>query len=222
MSKGSTALIATAAAALALCAVIAALRERRETKAPTSAPTAATQDAKLTELQKPESLAESYPPELWSDERSLHFPKLLDVALDSETQWAIYYDACDYVPGLFCLVIAIAGHESEFNPKAEGDNGDSLGIMQINTKWHADRMEDLGVTDLTDPVQCAIVGIDYLWELEDRYGYEPESDAILMAYNMGPNGARKAINEGRTSTAYSREIMTAYRGYLEELGDSKP
>ncbi|NBH77743.1 hypothetical protein D3Z52_06090 [Clostridiaceae bacterium] len=72
-------------------------------------------------------------------------------------------------------------------------------------------------TDLTDPVQCAAVAIDYLQELESRYGFEPESEALLMAYNMGPSGARKALNEGRTSTDYSREIMTVYQGYLEEL-----
>lgn len=113
--------------------------------------------------------------------------------------------------------MAIAEHESEFQPDLQGDNGQSIGMMQINTKWHTGRMEALGVTDLTDPVQCAAVAIDYLQELESRYGFEPESEALLMAYNMGPSGARKALNEGRTSTDYSREIMTVYQGYLEEL-----
>ena len=113
--------------------------------------------------------------------------------------------------------MAIAEHESEFKPDLQGDNGQSLGMMQINTRWHTDRMEALGVTDLTDPVQCAAVAIDYLQELESRYGFEAESEALLMAYNMGPSGARKALNEGRTSTDYSREIMTVYQGYLAEL-----
>ena len=113
--------------------------------------------------------------------------------------------------------MAIAEHESEFRLDLQGDNGQSLGMMQINTRWHTDRMEALGVTDLTDPVQCAAVAIDYLQELESRYGFEAESEALLMAYNMGPSGARKALNEGRTSTDYSREIMTVYQGYLAEL-----
>jgi len=38
-----------------------------------------------------------------------------------------------------------------------------------------------------------------------------------MAYNMGPGSAKKALAEGTTSTAYSREIMTVYQEYLEEL-----
>lgn len=78
-------------------------------------------------------------------------------------------------------------------------------------------MEALGVTDLTDTAQCAAVALDYLRELVIRYGFEPESEALLMAYNMGPGGARKALNRGQTSTEYSREVMTVYQGYLEEL-----
>lgn len=213
-------LAAIIAAALALCAVIAATRPR-ETEAPPSIPPANTQDAQPTDPQQPEAPAESSSSDLWSDDGSLHRLKPLDVALDTETQWAIYR-AYDYDPGLFCLVMAIADHESGFDPQTVGDNGGSIGIMQINVKWHTGRMEALGVTDLTDPVQCAIVGIDYLRELESRYGFEPESETLLMAYNMGPGGARAAIQEGRTSTDYSREIMTVYRGYLEELGGGRP
>lgn len=201
--------LAIATAALALCAVaIATMQppaaETVETPAPVHTP-------EIT--QDPDEPTAS---DLWSDDSTLHQIKPLDVALDTETQWAIY-KACEYDPGLFCLVMAIAEHESEFQPDLTGDNGQSLGMMQINTKWHTGRMEALGVTDLTDPVQCAAVAIDYLQELEDRYGFEPESEALLMAYNMGPSGARKALNEGRTSTDYSREIMTVYQGYLAEL-----
>lgn len=144
--------------------------------------------------------------------------KTLDVPLDGETQWAIY-GTCEYDPGLFALVMAIAEHESGFDPETVGDGGSSLGMMQINTRWHTGRMEALGVTDLTDPVQCAAVAVDYIRELEDRYGFEPESHELCLAYNMGPGGARKAIKAGMTSTDYSREVMTAYQGYLLELED---
>lgn len=159
--------------------------------------------------------------DLWSDGTTLHQIKPLDAALDTETQWAIYR-ACDYDPGLFCLVMAIAEHESDFQPDLIGDNGQSIGMMQINTRWHTGRMEALGVTDLTDPVQCAAIAIDYIRELESRYGFEPISHEILMGYNMGPGRASKALNEGQTSTDYSREIMAGYQDYLEELeGTSK-
>ncbi len=158
--------------------------------------------------------------ELWSYDGTLRRIKPLDVDLDAETQWAIY-EACEYDPGLFCLVMAIAEHESGFDPQTVGDNGQSLGMMQINTRWHTGRMEALGVTDLTDPVQCAAVAVDYLRELESRYGFEPLSHELLMGYNFGPGGAKKALAEGKTSSAYSREIMTVYQGYLEELEGAK-
>lgn len=207
-------LLATATAALAVCAVVIATMEPPKAEAPedTRSP------VQITDPAGQETDAQDKPTasDLWSDDGSLHRIKPLDVALDAETQWAIY-EACGYDPGLFSLVMAIAEHESEFKPDLQGDNGQSLGMMQINTRWHTDRMEALGVTDLTDPVQCAAVAIDYLQELESRYGFEAESEALLMAYNMGPSGARKALNEGRTSTDYSREIMTVYQGYLAEL-----
>ena len=207
-------LLATATAALAVCAVVIATMEPPKAEAPedTRPP------VQITDPAGQETDAQDKPTasDLWSDDGSLRRIKPLDVALDAETQWAIY-EACGYDPGLFSLVMAIAEHESEFKPDLQGDNGQSLGMMQINTRWHTDRMEALGVTDLTDPVQSAAVAIDYLQELESRYGFEAESEALLMAYNMGPSGARKALNEGRTSTDYSREIMTVYQGYLAEL-----
>ena len=207
-------LLATATAALAVCAVVIATMEPPKAEAPedTRPP------VQITDPAGQETDAQDKPTasDLWSDDGSLRRIKPLDVALDAETQWAIY-EACGYDPGLFSLVMAIAEHESEFKPDLQGDNGQSLGMMQINTRGHTDRMEALGVTDLTDPVQCAAVAIDYLQELESRYGFEAESEALLMAYNMGPSGARKALNEGRTSTDYSREIMTVYQGYLAEL-----
>ena len=207
-------LLATATAALAVCAVVIATMEPPKAEAPedTRPP------VQITDPAEQEADAQDKPSasDLWSDDGSLHRIKPLAVDLDAETQWAIY-EACGYDPGLFSLVMAIAEHESEFKPDLQGDNGQSLGMMQINTRWHTDRMEALGVTDLTDPVQCAAVAIDYLQELESRYGFEAESEALLMAYNMGPSGARKALNEGRTSTDYSREIMTVYQGYLAEL-----
>lgn len=208
-------LLAIAAAALILCAVVIATMEPPAAEAPALADTHTPAITRPAEPDGTDAPADSSS-ELWSDDGTLHRIKPLDIPLEAETQWAIF-EACEYDPGLFSLVMAIAEHESEFQPDLQGDNGQSIGMMQINTKWHTGRMEALGVTDLTDPVQCAAVAIDYLQELESRYGFEPESEALLMAYNMGPSGARKALNEGRTSTDYSREIMTVYQGYLEEL-----
>ena len=208
-------LLATATAALAVCAVVIATMEPPKAEAPedTRPPVQITDPAG----QETDAQAKPTASDLWSDDGSLRRIKPLDVALDAETQWAIY-EACGYDPGLFSLVMAIAEHESEFKPDLQGDNGQSLGMMQINTRWHTDRMEALGVTDLTDPVQCATVAIDYLRELEARYGFEPESHELCLAYNMGPSGARKALADGITSNNYSESVLSTYQNYLAEIG----
>lgn len=155
--------------------------------------------------------------ELWSNDRSRIDTPLLDTDLDTETQWAIY-KATGYDDTLFSTVMAIAWTESRFQADAASDSGNCIGLMQINTKWHMARMEALGATDLTDPVQNALVGMDYLKELESRYGFETGNEEIMMAYNMGPSGAAKAIAAGITSTEYSRTVMAKAQEYLAELG----
>ena len=114
--------------------------------------------------------------------------------------------------------MAIARTESHFDTDAVGDNGVSIGMMQINTRWHTGRMEALGVTDLTDPVQCAAVALDYLRELSEGYGFGWITDHDLyMAYNMGPGNARTALNAGTTSSHYSRSVLAAFEECAAEM-----
>lgn len=208
-------LLAIAVAALILCIATISFMGPPAAEAP-AATTPPAQDATPPAEQEADATDKPSASDLWSDDGSLHRIKPLAVDLDAETQWAIY-EACGYDPGLFSLVMAIAEHESEFQPDLQGDNGQSIGMMQINTKWHTGRMEALGVTDLTDPVQCAAVAIDYLQELESRYGFEPESEALLIAYNCGPSGAKWLIEAGTTSTTYSQEVITVFHSYRAEL-----
>ena len=61
------------------------------------------------------------------------------------------------------------------------------------------------------------VGLDYLEELA---GYPDDfqvTHKILMKYNMGPSKARSLIEEGHTSSGYSREVMASYEEYLHEF-----
>lgn len=208
-------LLAIAVAALIICAATINFMGPPAAEAP-AATTPPAQDTTAPAEQEADAQDKPSASDLWSDDGSLHRIKPLAVDLDAETQWAIY-EACGYDPGLFSLVMAIAEHESEFQPDLQGDNGQSIGMMQINTKWHTGRMEALGVTDLTDPVQCAAVAIDYLRELEDRYGFEPESHELCLAYNMGPSGARKALADGITSNNYSESVLSTYQNYLAEM-----
>lgn len=144
--------------------------------------------------------------------------KLLEsVPLDAETQAAIL-ELCGGDRDTFCAIMAIAWVESRFDTDAVGDNGVSIGMMQVNTRWHTGRMEALGVTDLTDPVQCAAVALDYLRELSEGYGFGWITDHDLyMAYNMGPGNARIAIDSGAASSDYSRAALTAYMDYAQEM-----
>lgn len=144
--------------------------------------------------------------------------KLLEsVPLDAETQAAIF-DLCGQDPELFCAAMAIAWKESRFDTEAVGDGGKSIGMMQINTRWNTERMEALGVTDLTDPIQCVTVALDVLRELSEDYGLGWVHDhSLYMAYNMGPGNARSALDRGAESSEYSREALAAFEGYLDEM-----
>ena len=149
--------------------------------------------------------------DLWSDDRSRIDTPLLEVPLAAETQWAIF-EQCGQDADLFCSVMAIASVESDFDANLLGDGGDSIGMMQINTRWHTGRMEALGVTDLTDPVQCTAVAVDYLQELEGILEAGPGDHRLYVGYNAGPSRAKRT-----SSTAYSEMVMEIYQEYIGEM-----
>lgn len=147
----------------------------------------------------------------WSDDQNRNGTPLLDVPLGAETQRAIF-DECGQDTHLFCAVMAIAAVESGFDPQLAGDGGDSVGMMQINTRWHTGRMDALGVTDLEDPVQCAAVAIDYLLELKEITGAGVEDHQLYTSYNAGPSNRT-------TPTDYSKAALEIYWAYIAEMGD---
>lgn len=94
------------------------------------------------------------------------------------------------------LLQAMAWRESRFNPEAV--NGSCIGMMQVSERWHRDRMERLGVTDLTDMRQNMLVATDYLAELADKYG---DIDIVLMVYNGDSRAGTGIVSE------YAETIM---------------
>ena len=80
--------------------------------------------------------------------------------------------------------------ESDFDASDIGDNGNSLGLMQIQPKWHLEKMIQMGYTDLFDPIQNVKVGISILGELKLQYN---DIGLALTAYNSGK--ANKGITE---------------------------
>lgn len=81
------------------------------------------------------------------------------------------------------LALAVIWCESRYQ-NITGDNGNSIGYMQIQPKWHHERMEALGVTDLSDPLSNFRVGCNLLSELLDKYTLEE----ALTCYNTGSPG----------------------------------
>lgn len=98
------------------------------------------------------------------------------------------------------VVIAMIERESRCDSQSIGDGGKSKGLMQIQERWHSDRMEDLECDDLLDPIQNITVGIDYLKELSSM---GKPIEWVLMAYNGGIDYANKKT---KTST-YAVEIL---------------
>ena len=80
---------------------------------------------------------------------------------------------------------SIAYYESRFIPDVK--NGNCWGLMQINVKVHADRIERLGFEkeELLDPYKNLIVAADLLEELFEEY----EDDAIVLMLYAGQEEA---------------------------------
>lgn len=127
---------------------------------------------------------------------------LYDVPLSANMQEHIR-QLCDEYGVDMPLVLAIIGQESNYRPDAAGDNGNSLGLMQIQPRWHQARMDKLGVTDLTDSYQNVTVGIDLLAEL---IGENKGTEWAVTAYNAGAEIAdyNNAIG---TRTEYTESVM---------------
>ncbi len=101
------------------------------------------------------------------------------------------------------IVFAMIDQESKFNADIVGDGGNSFGLMQIQPRWHSDRMVKLGCTDLLDPYQNVTVGVDFLAELvSDGKSIE----WALMAYNGGPAYANRKTSAGVLSE-YAASVL---------------
>ena len=117
--------------------------------------------------------------------------QLYDVPLEPELQDYINQLCDDYNVDM-PLVLAVIGQESNYNAGALGDDGNSIGLMQIQPQYHQQRMDRLGVTDLLDPYQNVTVGIDLLAELINE--------------NKGAEWAVTAYNAGAAAADYNKTI----------------
>lgn len=101
------------------------------------------------------------------------------------------------------LIMAMIETESSGRANVAGGNGRYIGLMQIYEKYHRDRMDRLGVTDLYDPYSNILVGVDYLMELAREYG--DDVALVLMKYN-GSSDAEERSETGNY-TKYASGII---------------
>lgn len=101
------------------------------------------------------------------------------------------------------LVIAMIKRESNYKARAVGDKGNSLGLMQIQPRWHYERMDRLDCPDLLDPYQNVTVGIDIL---SDLFAKGKPVEWVLMAYNGGRAYANRNWNSGVVSS-YASKVL---------------
>ena len=131
--------------------------------------------------------------------------QLYSVPLDKDLQLHILNLCEDYnvEPE---LVLAVIGQESNYNSAAIGDNGESFGLMQVQKKYHADRMAKVGATDLLNPYDNVAVGIDILAEcLSEGKGLE----WALHCYNGWIEYADYMQATGQVSD-YTESVLMIY------------
>lgn len=79
-----------------------------------------------------------------------------------------------------CPELLMAVIEKESSGQSDARNGNCIGLMQISSIWHQNRMMRLGATDLYCERDNILVAADYLSELFQKY---KEPSLVLDIYN---------------------------------------
>lgn len=124
------------------------------------------------------------------------------VPLNHDTQ-AQVLGWCEEYGVPYSVALAVIEAESSFRPDAE--NGSCYGYMQINSINKSWLFQEIGVTNLEDPLQNLHSGI---YKLGDLYGKYGDWHKALVCYNCGETGAyNHYFSQGLTSSGYSRHVM---------------
>lgn len=140
--------------------------------------------------------------------------KFYDVPLSEELQLHIFKE-CEKRNIAPAIIIAMIEQESSYKTNSIGDKGNSLGLMQIQPKWHKGTMDKLGCSNLLDPFQNVTVGIELVAGLKEK-----NSDLywVLMAYNGGQAYANRRIKSGDISD-YAFEVVERAAELQREVED---
>lgn len=121
-------------------------------------------------------------------------------------------EMCDKYGAPLALVLAVAEHESRFNPDAVSSTND-YGIMQINKINHS-WLRNRGIDPMSHKGNIE-AGCLMISDAVNKYG---DYHKALMAYNCGDGGANKLWKQGIYNTHYSRQVMELYNKWNSFLG----
>lgn len=143
--------------------------------------------------------------EVYTVEEEPPFSFWIDPSIPLEVQDAAHYygDIYNISPQ---FLEAIAWKESRYDPTVEAKG--CIGLMQINERWHLDRMERLEVNHdgLYTVNGSMAVAADYLAELFEAY---EDPAVVLMVYN-GDSSVDEYIAGGEASE-YATSILEMTR-----------
>lgn len=108
-----------------------------------------------------------------------------------------YVEICEEVGEEYsiCPELLMALIEKESSGHADAQNGSCKGLCQISEKWHSDRMERLGVSDIYDPEGNIRLAADYLTEMGAKY---LDIGLVLMKFH-GESDAENKAERGELS-----------------------
>ena len=152
-----------------------------------------------------EALAEEIQP--------LQYRYIKGCSLSRKIQRQIFH-VCEDSNLSFELVMSLIYEESGWDPECISDNGESVGLMQIQKRWHKKLMDKIGCTDLTDPVQNIRVGTELL---KRHFCTYLDPAWALMAYNGGKAYADRMIKANKLS-AYAVRILRRAARYERSNG----
>ena len=144
---------------------------------------------------------------------AIQYRYIKNCPLSGEIQREIF-EICTDANISFELVMALIEKESGFDPGCVSDEGQSVGLMQIQEKWHREVMDKLGCRDLYDPLQNVRVGVELLKRHFETY---QDAAAALMAYNGGQAYAEKMLTEGKISD-YAESVLEKAEEYERRNG----
>lgn len=151
-------------------------------------------------------------PESYELENDFVFTTEIPVTFGEDLQEFTYYLSAAYDID-YTLVLAIISKESSFMPDGISSTND-YGLMQINACNHEWLTEELGITDFIDPYENIKAGLFILRGLFEKYD---STSKVLMAYNMGENGASRLWEQGIVESNYSKDVMQRQEAYSQIL-----